>query len=67
VPDDRTQREIVLTIISLARQLGLHVVAEGVETERQVAFLREIACDSAQGHFFSPPVPADRIAEIVRN
>jgi diguanylate cyclase (GGDEF)-like protein/PAS domain S-box-containing protein len=67
MPDDRTQREIVLTIISLARQLGLHVVAEGVETERQVAFLREIACDSAQGHFFSPPVPADRIAEIVRN
>ncbi len=67
VPDDRTQREIVLTIISLARQLGLHVVAEGVETERQVAFLRENACDSAQGHFFNPAVPADRIAAIVRS
>ncbi len=65
VPDDRIQREIVLTIISLARQLGLHVVAEGVETERQADFLREHACGSAQGNFFNAPVPASRIGEIV--
>ena len=65
VPDDRTQREIVVTILSLARQLGLHVVAEGVEDERQVAFLAEHGCDSAQGYFFSRPVPAEEIPPLV--
>ncbi|MBI5441545.1 MAG: EAL domain-containing protein, partial [Deltaproteobacteria bacterium] len=65
VPEDRTQREIVLTILSLGRQLGLHVIAEGVETQQQVDFLRENGCDSAQGFFFSASVSADRIDEIV--
>lgn len=64
LPEDRTQRGIVLTIISLARQLGLHVVAEGVETRQQVDFLGENACSSAQGFYFSAPLPADRIADF---
>ena len=46
----------------LAHQLQLRVVAEGVETERQRALLREFGCDEMQGYLFSKPVPAAEIA-----
>jgi EAL domain-containing protein (putative c-di-GMP-specific phosphodiesterase class I) len=42
----------------MAHSLGLEVVAEGVETAEQLAFLRREACDRVQGHFFSPAVSA---------
>ena len=48
--------ELVRTILSLARDLGTQVVAEGVETAEQFGFLREIGCAAAQGFYFSPPV-----------
>ena len=48
--------ELVRTILSLARDLGTQVVAEGVETAEQLGFLREIGCAAAQGFYFSPPV-----------
>jgi diguanylate cyclase (GGDEF)-like protein/PAS domain S-box-containing protein len=50
--------EIVRAIINLGRNLGLEVVAEGVETAEQVAKLRELGCESAQGFFFSVPLNA---------
>jgi len=53
---------IVSTIISMARSLNLKVVAEGVEQEGQLAFLRAQGCDELQGFLFSPPLPADEIA-----
>ena len=46
------------TIIALGRNLGLKVVAEGVETAAQMQFLREHACDEVQGYFFSRPIPS---------
>ncbi len=49
---------IVNAIIVLAHNLGLEVVAEGVETKEQLEFLRRSDCDKAQGYFFSRPVPA---------
>jgi diguanylate cyclase (GGDEF)-like protein/PAS domain S-box-containing protein len=49
---------IVAGAISLAQSLGLTVVAEGVQTEAQVATLRGLGCDLAQGYFFSRPLPA---------
>ena len=55
VADDAT---IAIAIINLARSLKLKVVAEGVETEAQLAFLRQHACDEMQGYLFARPLPA---------
>jgi diguanylate cyclase (GGDEF)-like protein len=53
-PDDAA---IAQSIVSLAHNLGLHVVAEGVETQQQLEFLASVGCDEMQGYFFSRPVP----------
>ncbi|MBF0371213.1 MAG: EAL domain-containing protein [Magnetococcales bacterium] len=53
-PDDAA---IVQAIVSMAKSLRLHVVAEGVETEDQAVFLDNITCDELQGYFFSRPLP----------
>jgi diguanylate cyclase (GGDEF)-like protein len=52
------KREIVRTIVSLGHNLGLEVVAEGIETAAQLAELGEMGCDHGQGYLFSPPVDA---------
>ncbi|HEX4782140.1 MAG TPA: EAL domain-containing protein [Usitatibacter sp.] len=57
---------ITLAIINLGHSLGLKVVAEGVETESQLEFLREHGCDEMQGFFFSPAVPADEMEALLR-
>jgi EAL domain-containing protein (putative c-di-GMP-specific phosphodiesterase class I) len=51
--------DLVRTIVALAREMGKPVVAEGVETAEQVAFLRELGCSAAQGFYFSPPLDSD--------
>ena len=56
-----SNKAIVKTIITLAKNLGLKVVAEGVETEEQVTFLKELDCDEAQGYFYSKPLPPEQI------
>jgi diguanylate cyclase (GGDEF)-like protein/PAS domain S-box-containing protein len=57
---------IVTAVISMARSLNLRVVAEGVETRQQLAFLRAHDCDEAQGHLFSKPVPSLQFARLLR-
>jgi len=52
-------RSIVRAVVHLAHALGLHVVAEGVETAGQRDILREMTCDELQGYFFARPMPAD--------
>ncbi len=59
---------IVRAIVSMAHNLDIQVVAEGVETAEQLAFLRECECDFVQGYFFSRPVaPAEAVAFAVRH
>jgi EAL domain-containing protein (putative c-di-GMP-specific phosphodiesterase class I)/GGDEF domain-containing protein len=60
-PDDAA---IATSIILLGRSLKLRVIAEGVETRKQLEFLRVMQCDEIQGFLYSPPVPADRIVEL---
>jgi len=50
----------------MAHSLGLTVVAEGVETAGQLAFLKLLGCEGAQGYFFSKPVPAAEIGTLLR-
>ena len=58
--------EIILkSIISMAHQLGLKIVAEGVETQDQLQFLRENDCDFIQGFYFYKPMEEDAFAEIL--
>jgi EAL domain-containing protein (putative c-di-GMP-specific phosphodiesterase class I) len=60
-------REISNAIIALANSLHLRVVAEGVETEHQLWFLREHACCDAQGYFFSQPVEPEQMVSLLAN
>jgi diguanylate cyclase (GGDEF)-like protein/PAS domain S-box-containing protein len=53
---------LVQAIVSMARALGLSVVAEGVETARQYELLRDLGCDEAQGYYIGRPVPAEDFA-----
>jgi EAL domain-containing protein (putative c-di-GMP-specific phosphodiesterase class I) len=57
---------LAATIIALGRELGLHVVAEGVETREQSAFLLRRGCNVQQGYLFSRPVPADAFAQLLQ-
>ncbi|MFF3701553.1 EAL domain-containing protein [Pseudomonas qingdaonensis] len=57
---------ITRAIIVMAHSLGLQVVAEGVETQEQLAFLREQGCDEVQGYLISRPVEADSLAALLR-
>ena len=56
---------IVAAVISMGRSLNLRVVAEGVETQPELAFLQAHQCDEAQGYYFSPPVIAEQFAELI--
>ena len=63
-PDDAA---IATSIILMGRSLKLRVVAEGVETQSQLSFLRVMQCDEVQGYLFSPPVPAEEITAMLRD
>ncbi len=60
-PDTRGRQAeaLVRTIVDIAHNLGLEVVAEGVETKAQLDFLRHVGCEFVQGYYYSPPSPAD--------
>ena len=57
---------IVRGIIALGHAMGLSVIAEGVETEAQLAMLRHLECDLAQGYVYSPALDPDALAELLR-
>ena len=65
LPEDEDDRAVAAAVISLGQKLNLRVIAEGVETEAQVAFLRENNCDELQGFHFSRPVAAGEVAALL--
>src|SRR5688572_13435676 len=66
VPNDAEDRAIAEAIIAMGKTLSLTVVAEGVETPEQQAFLSDRLCDEMQGYYFSTPVAAQDFAELLR-
>jgi len=62
---DADDASVVTAVIAVAHSLGLRVVAQGVETEAQVALLRSLACDEVQGYLWSPPVPPAECERIL--
>ncbi|HTP66045.1 MAG TPA: EAL domain-containing protein [Geobacteraceae bacterium] len=66
IPADSDSTAIIRAIIALAHSLKLRVVAEGVETETQLDFLRANGCNALQGFLFSRPLPAAEVARLIR-
>jgi len=64
---DPTDAAIIMAIITLSQNLRLKVLAEGVETEEQLRFLRLLRCDEFQGYLFSKPLPADEVKQLILN
>jgi EAL domain-containing protein (putative c-di-GMP-specific phosphodiesterase class I) len=62
---DNADAAIVRTIIQMAHQLGFTVIAEGVETDRQAAFLRQFGCEQAQGFLFARPMAAADVSAYI--
>ncbi len=63
--ENNENAEIVRTIVVLAQNLGMDVVAEGVETKEQLALLRKLGCENGQGYFFSKPVSHEGAEKII--
>ena len=63
---DKAAASLATSIISLAHRLGVRVIAEGVETEDQLNFLKEYNCDEIQGYYFSKPVTANRFTKLLK-
>jgi diguanylate cyclase (GGDEF)-like protein/PAS domain S-box-containing protein len=66
IPGDADDAAIASAIIAMAHSLGLTVIAEGVETAQQLAFLREHGCDALQGYLLSRPIPADAATALLQ-
>lgn len=62
---DTNDADIVATIVAMAKNLGIDVIAEGVETEEQLNFLLKHGCNKAQGYLFHPPIPAEKFALLL--
>jgi EAL domain-containing protein (putative c-di-GMP-specific phosphodiesterase class I) len=61
--DPGASTKVVEAIVALGKAMGLEVVAEGVETEQQYAFVRRLGCDFVQGYFVAKPMPAEQLIE----
>jgi len=66
LPDDTDDTAIAKAIISLARNLGIRVIAEGVENVAQMDFLRAAECDEIQGYYYSRPLPEEDFVRFLQ-
>jgi len=67
LPSNSEDKAITNAIIVMGKTLSLTVVAEGVETEEQMNFLKEHACDVMQGYYFSKPIVPEQFADLLRD
>jgi diguanylate cyclase (GGDEF)-like protein/PAS domain S-box-containing protein len=67
LPEDASDATLVRAAICAGRTFGLRVVAEGVETEEQLAWVQDEGCDEAQGTLLGPPVPAEEFSRLLRD
>lgn len=67
IGEDSGDEVIIRTIIDMAHNLNLKVVAEGVETDEQYRFIKRFNCDLVQGYLFSKPVPLNELAQMIDN
>ena len=65
IGEDPKTKSIVHSIIGMAHEIGIKTVAEGVETEEQVSFLRQSGCDYIQGYYYSKPLPEEEFVEFL--
>ncbi|MCV7348344.1 putative bifunctional diguanylate cyclase/phosphodiesterase [Mycolicibacterium rhodesiae] len=66
IPADQRASAVVRAVLNLANELGLSTVAEGIETVTTAEWLREHGCNIGQGYFFSPPLTADNLRDILK-
>ena len=66
LPNNADDAQITRTIISMAHNLGLGVIAEGVETEQQLNFLQQVECEEIQGFYLSKPLPEPKLLEYIQ-
>lgn len=64
IPNDNSDMEITAAIIAMAHKLGMEVVAEGIETEQQLAFLQLNRCALGQGYLFGRPMPMESLIRL---
>ncbi len=64
---DNKGREILESVIRMAKWIGLQTIAEGVETDEHKKFLMDLGCYYAQGYYFSKPIPEDSFEELIKN
>ena len=62
---DSEEKIVIPSLIDMAKKLNLDVVCEGVETDKQVEFLREVGCDYVQGFYYSKPIPQEEFDEML--
>lgn len=67
IPGNKSDETLVATIINLGHNMGLGLVAEGVEREEQLQFLEERNCQEVQGYYFSKPLPAETLQPLLEN
>ena len=63
---DTRSRELVRSIIGLGQNMGLNIIAEGVETPDEAALLRDMGCEAAQGYHFAKPLPESQVIDLLK-
>lgn len=64
IDKDNDSKEVVISVIQLAKALGLKVIAEGIETREQYELLRDLGCENAQGYYIHRPAPAKELEKL---